>query len=99
MAWWGIDVENDARKSAEERAQKENLALRERQEDIRMLVEYIVDRYARKAGKRMKGINKKTLTFLQTYPWLGNIREPQNVIERSFILCETVQKRINASLI
>ncbi len=63
--------------------------LRERQEDIPLLVEYFIDRYARKAGKQIRGINKKTLELLQAYPWPGNIRELQNVIERSVIVCET----------
>jgi transcriptional regulator with GAF, ATPase, and Fis domain len=63
--------------------------LRERTEDIPLLVEYFVERYARKAGKRIESISKKTLRLLQSYPWPGNIRELQNVIERSVILCET----------
>ena len=64
-------------------------SLRERREDIPLLVEYFIDRYARKAGKHIKRVNKKTLELLQSYPWPGNIRELQNVIERSVILCET----------
>jgi PAS domain S-box-containing protein len=64
-------------------------SLRERRADIPLLVEYFIDRYARKAGKKIKRINKKTLELLQSYPWPGNIRELQNVIERSMILCET----------
>jgi PAS domain S-box-containing protein len=64
-------------------------SLRERKEDISLLVEYFIDRYARKAGKNIKSVNKKTLELLQSYPWPGNIRELQNVIERSVILCET----------
>jgi len=64
-------------------------SLRERNEDIPLLVEYFIDRYARKAGKNIKRVNKKTLELLQSYPWPGNIRELQNVIERSVILCET----------
>src|SRR2546427_3643504 len=64
-------------------------ALRERKEDIRLLAEYFIDRYARKAGKNVRRVNKKTLELLQSYPWPGNIRELQNVIERSVILCET----------
>jgi PAS domain S-box-containing protein len=63
--------------------------LRERTEDIPLLVEYFVDRYARKAGKKIESISKKTLKLLQSYLWPGNIRELQNVIERSVILCET----------
>ena len=64
-------------------------SLRERREDIPLLVEYFIDRYARKAGKNIKRVNKKALELLQCYPWPGNIRELQNVIERSVILCET----------
>jgi PAS domain S-box-containing protein len=64
-------------------------SLRERRADIPLLVEYFIDRYARKAGKNITGVNKKTLQLLQAYPWPGNIRELQNVIERSVILCET----------
>src|SRR5260370_1150740 len=64
-------------------------SLRERREDIPLLVEYFIDRYARKAGKNIKRVNKKTLELLQLYPWPGNIRELQNVIERSVILCES----------
>jgi PAS domain S-box-containing protein len=63
--------------------------LRERKEDVPMLVEYFIDRYARKAGKKMRGIDKKTLELLQSYSWPGNIRELQNIIERSVIVCET----------
>jgi len=64
-------------------------ALRERRDDIPLLVDYFIDRYARKAGKNIRGVNKKALESLQLYPWPGNIRELQNVIERSVILCET----------
>ncbi len=63
--------------------------LRERREDIPMLVEYFIDRYARKAGKTFQTVNKNSLDLLQSYPWPGNIRELQNVIERSVIVCET----------
>jgi DNA-binding NtrC family response regulator len=52
-------------------------------------VEYFIDRYARKTGKNIRRVSKKTLELLQSYPWPGNIRELQNVIERSVILCET----------
>jgi transcriptional regulator with PAS, ATPase and Fis domain len=63
--------------------------LRERKQDIPLLVEYFIDRYARKAGKKITTVDKKTLRLLQSYPWAGNIRELQNVIERSVIVCET----------
>jgi transcriptional regulator with GAF, ATPase, and Fis domain len=64
-------------------------SLRERRGDIPILVEYFIDRYARKSHKNIKCVSKKTLELLQSYPWPGNIRELQNVIERSMILCET----------
>ena len=60
--------------------------LRERKDDILMLVEYFVQRYATRAGKNIRSIDKKTLDLLQSYDWPGNIRELQNVIERSVIL-------------
>jgi transcriptional regulator with GAF, ATPase, and Fis domain len=60
--------------------------LRERKDDIRMLVEYFAQRYASRAGKNIRLIEKKTLELLQCYRWPGNIRELQNVIERSVIL-------------
>jgi len=63
--------------------------LRERRNDIPLLVEYFIDRYARKAGKNISSVDKKTLHLLQSYPWPGNIRELQNIIERSVIVCET----------
>jgi len=63
--------------------------LRERREDIPVLVEYFIDRCARDVGKNIRGINQKSLDLLQSYPWPGNIRELQNVIERSVIMCET----------
>jgi DNA-binding NtrC family response regulator len=63
--------------------------LRERKEDILMLVEYFVQRYAKRAGKNIRSIDQKTLDLLQSYDWPGNIRELQNVIERSIILSST----------
>jgi PAS domain S-box-containing protein len=60
--------------------------LRERKDDILMLVEYFVRRYASRAGKNIRTIDKKTLDLLQSYEWPGNIRELQNVVERSVIL-------------
>ena len=63
--------------------------LRERKEDILLLIEYFIDRFASKSGKKIKSIDKKTLERLQSYPWPGNIRELQNIIERSVIVCET----------
>ncbi len=63
-------------------------SLRERPEDIPLLVEYLIERYATKTGKRIRNINKSTLTLFQAYDWPGNIRELQNVIERAVILCD-----------
>ncbi len=71
--------------------------LRERREDIPLLVEYFIDRYARKAGKGIRSLNKRTLGLLQAYPWPGNIRELQNVIERSVIVCETENFSVDES--
>ena len=64
-------------------------SLRERSEDIPLLIEYFVDRYARKAGKSIRQISRRCLELLQAYRWPGNIRELQNIIERSVILCES----------
>ena len=62
--------------------------LRERVADIALLVEYFIDRFGKKAGKKFRTIDKKSLGLLQAYEWPGNIRELQNVIERAVILCE-----------
>ena len=63
-------------------------SLSERAEDIPLLVEYLIERYATKAGKRIRKISRSALTLFQTYDWPGNIRELQNVIERAVILCD-----------
>jgi formate hydrogenlyase transcriptional activator len=62
--------------------------LRERKEDIPMLLEYFTKRYAGRLGKNIKNVDKRTLELFQSYDWPGNVRELQNVIERSVILCE-----------
>jgi predicted ATPase/transcriptional regulator with GAF, ATPase, and Fis domain len=72
-------------------------ALRERGEDIHLLVEYFIGRFARKAGKRFEAVNRKSLDLLRSYPWPGNIRELQNVIERSVIVCESDKFSIDES--
>jgi PAS domain S-box-containing protein len=72
-------------------------SLRERREDIPLLVEYFIDRFARQAGKSFQALNKKSLHLLQSYPWPGNIRELQNVIERSVIVCETEKFSVDQS--
>src|ERR1700719_4565471 len=71
--------------------------LRERQDDIPMLVEYFMDRYAQKAGKCIRGVTRKSLELLQSYPWPGNIRELQNVIERTVIVCDTENFSVDES--
>jgi formate hydrogenlyase transcriptional activator len=71
--------------------------LRARPEDISMLVEYFIDRYASQAGKKIRHISKHTMELLQSYSWPGNIRELQNVIERSIILCETETLSVDES--
>jgi PAS domain S-box-containing protein len=71
--------------------------LRDRNEDIPMLVKYFIDRFARKAGKQIVSVSNKTLELLQSYPWPGNIRELQNVIERSIIVCDTENFSVDES--
>ena len=62
--------------------------LQERPTDIPMLVEYFVHRLSKRAGKKITGISSQTLDLLQSYPWPGNIRELQNVIERAVIVSD-----------
>src|ERR1700723_739663 len=71
--------------------------LRKRREDIPVLVEYFIDRFARKAGKSIRAVNKKSLELIQSYSWPGNIRELQNIIERSVIVCETENFSVDES--
>jgi PAS domain S-box-containing protein len=71
--------------------------LRERREDIPVLVEYFIGRYARKAGKTFRRVSKRTLDRLQSYPWPGNVRELQNVIERSVIVSDTDEFTVDES--
>jgi formate hydrogenlyase transcriptional activator len=71
--------------------------LRERADDIPLLVEYFIDRYARKAGKTIRRVSKRTLDRLRSYPWPGNVRELQNVIERSVIVCDTDEFTVDDS--
>ena len=72
-------------------------ALRERQQDIVLLVEYFIDRYARQSGKTIRRISQRTLDLLKSYPWPGNVRELQNVIERSMIVSETDELTVDES--
>jgi formate hydrogenlyase transcriptional activator len=71
--------------------------LRERTDDIPLLVRYFIERYARKAGKSIRRVNKRALERLQSYPWPGNVRELQNVIERSVILCDADEFTVDES--
>jgi transcriptional regulator with GAF, ATPase, and Fis domain len=71
--------------------------LRERKEDVPLLVNYFVDRFAKRAGKKIKHIQKRSLEVLQEYSWPGNVRELQNVIERSVIITETNEFSIDKS--
>ena len=71
--------------------------LRERKEDVPLLVNYFVDLYAKRAGKKIEHIQKKALEALQEYSWPGNVRELQNVIERSLIIAETNEFSIDES--
>ena len=73
--------------------------LRDRKEDVPLLVNYFVDRYAKRAGKKIKHIQKKALEALEEYSWPGNVRELQNVIERSLIIGETDEFSIDKSWI
>ncbi|HXJ95344.1 MAG TPA: helix-turn-helix domain-containing protein, partial [Terriglobia bacterium] len=61
------------------------------------LVEYFIARYTRKAGKRIQTVEKATMALLQAYSWPGNIRELQNVIERSVIVCESESFSVDPS--
>jgi len=63
-------------------------SLRERMDDIPLLVEYLIERYSNKTGKKIRNIDKKTLELFQSYKWPGNIRELQNVVERAVVLCD-----------
>jgi PAS domain S-box-containing protein len=71
--------------------------LRERQDDVLMLLEYFVQRFAQKMGKHFGKIDKRTVELFRSYPWPGNIRELQNVIERSVIVCETEKFSVDES--
>jgi len=63
--------------------------LRQRRDDIRLLAEYFIGCYARKAGKTFRRVSERTLNRLQSYPWPRNVRELQNIIERSVIVSDT----------
>jgi formate hydrogenlyase transcriptional activator len=63
--------------------------LRDRAEDIPVLLDYFVARYAKSSGKSIRRIGKDTMRMMREYGWPGNIRELQNVVERAVILTET----------
>jgi formate hydrogenlyase transcriptional activator len=63
--------------------------LRERAADIPLLVEYFMDRFAKRAGKKFRTLDKKSVKLFQAYGWPGNVRELQNVIERAVIFSES----------
>jgi formate hydrogenlyase transcriptional activator len=69
--------------------------LRERREDIPLLAQHFVDRCASEAGKDIQGISKESLDLLGSYDWPGNIRELQNVIDRSVIMCGTAELSVD----
>jgi formate hydrogenlyase transcriptional activator len=71
--------------------------LRERSDDIPQLVEYFVARFAERLGRKVNRVDRQTMELLQAYQWPGNIRELQNVIERSVILAEGGILRIESS--
>jgi formate hydrogenlyase transcriptional activator len=71
--------------------------LRERTDDIPLLVEYLIERYAKTAGKKITNIERSTLELFKAYDWPGNVRELQNVIERAVILCETATFSVEES--
>ena len=61
--------------------------LRQRKEDIPLMVQAFIERYSRKTGKQITSIQKETMKALQDYPWPGNVRELESIIERAVILC------------
>ncbi|MFL5432678.1 MAG: sigma 54-interacting transcriptional regulator, partial [Myxococcales bacterium] len=64
-------------------------SLRQRLDDIPLLLEYLIERYAKKTGKTIRHVSKDTLALFQSYDWPGNVRELQNVVERAVILCDS----------
>jgi len=72
-------------------------ALRERKQDIPALLELFLERYSNKAGKRFSGVEKRTMELFESYHWPGNIRELQNVVERSVLVCDGELFSVDAS--
>jgi formate hydrogenlyase transcriptional activator len=73
--------------------------LRERRRDIPVLVQFFLERFARKCGKEIQGVSQQTMELLQRYPWPGNIRELQNVIERGVALSQASVLRLGPDLL
>jgi formate hydrogenlyase transcriptional activator len=63
-------------------------SLRARREDIPALVKHFVEMFCRRMGKQIEHISEETMAALSSYPWPGNIRELQNLIERAVILSD-----------
>jgi formate hydrogenlyase transcriptional activator len=72
-------------------------SLRERVDDIPLLAEYLIERYSKKSGRKIRSIKSGTLALLQAYDWPGNIRELQNVVERAVILCDSDEFSVDES--
>jgi formate hydrogenlyase transcriptional activator len=70
-------------------------SLRERRDDIPLLVEYLIERYAKQMGKRIRSVSRRSLDLLQSYGWPGNVRELQNVVERAIILSDGDSLSVN----
>jgi formate hydrogenlyase transcriptional activator len=70
-------------------------SLRERRDDIPLLVEYLIERYAKPARKKFRSVSRRSLDLLQAYDWPGNVRELQNVIERAVILSDGDSLTVN----
>jgi formate hydrogenlyase transcriptional activator len=73
--------------------------LRERKDDIPLLVSFLIEKYAMKIGKKITGISAQAMARLQAYHWPGNIRELENVIERAIILSDSTTLDINLELL
>jgi transcriptional regulator with PAS, ATPase and Fis domain len=71
--------------------------LRDRIDDTPPLVEYFIDRFARKAGKTIRRVSKRTFELLRSYPWPGNVRDLQNIVERYVILCNSDEFTVDES--
>ncbi|MCM2312810.1 MAG: sigma 54-interacting transcriptional regulator [Steroidobacteraceae bacterium] len=73
--------------------------LRERTEDIPLLVDYFIDKYAPRIGRQVTGIAAGSIEQLQRYAWPGNIRELENLVERALVLATTTEFRVEAAIL